>query len=367
MNLYPKTNLGRRTSLMLAAIASAVALSGTAFAQLKATIKDTSGNAITTQSCTYSSISVDSTGSLVISGYTCATGGTTSPGSTTPPPSTGPGTLAAAFPTGAVNLGDTTGTLAVTITRTGGSSGAIALSYSFGGDSCADPQGAGGHTINFADGDAAPKTIPFTTTQTAATCYFLIGPAYVNGTNQSTTVLSGQSTIWYTLNVPQSAPAPVTGSGTSSSCPTAASTPTVTLLDSQTANLSNSVFSAASGQIFAARLPMLNLSYRKQAVVALQTTSSSPSASVEMWISPCPGADPLTVPALCHVLGGGQVTSLYWLGASTGTLYDNNTCMAPQGTGTVSPYYVNMRYVYTACPAGTLTCGFLGEWIYGAI
>ncbi len=362
MNTIPTTNLLRRTFLAVAALSAALA--STAFAQQSANITKKDGTPLTTQTCTYTSLTVSANGALSLQGYDCGgtttgtTGGTTTPGA--------PGSLTVSFPAGAVNLNDTTGTLLVTVSRTGGTTGKIDADYSFGGPSCGPAPGHSGQGhITFPDGNGTAQTFPFVTTATAGQCFFMIATGMLNGV-ATPAVLGGSDPAFPSINLPQSAP-PATGGGSTSGCPTAASTTTFNLLDQGHASIQNSIFPAASGQIVAAQLPMLDLTTKKSASVSLQATTTSPNAQVEMWISPCPGSDPSTVPSQCHVLGGGQITQLYWLGAATGTAYDTSTCMAAQGTGTASPYYVNFRYTYSACPAGTLTCGYLGSWLYGGI
>jgi hypothetical protein len=347
-----RQNLLRRTAVALATLA--VSLAALPAAALTVTLSDTTGSG----TCTFNGMSVDPAGNVTVtctSGFT-GTGSGTGPG-TVPP--TGPGVFSVvlASATMPAPAAGTTSPNSFTITRSGGTTGAVTVPFSVTGGACLN----GSTIIPFTDGQTVSNTpnggpVPLTIVA-AGTCTVSLG------TPTSGSLGTARATI--SVGSPGGT-TPPTGSGTNppgipivSGCPAAASGTQMAVLPVPNGP---SILSrtAASDQITS--FPMYPLSqYNRtsaQASFGQTPAANSPApATINVSISPCPGVIDPTLNDACNIRGI-TITNGVTFGWATqqSIARANLECYAPEGTQMY--YNVSWHYNPGACSNGAPTCGW---------
>jgi hypothetical protein len=359
-------SLLRRTAVAIAATAVAfVSIPASAL-----TVTLSSG-----QTCSYSGMTVDPAGNVVV---TCS-GTTTGGGTTLPPVTTGPDTFTLTAPV-SLTVGSTGNAM---ITRSGTpSTGNVAVNFAIMGACSGAPNS--GQIVFTPTTPSQPLAL---TGIAAGTCSILMNIGYGTGTaalpeldfavtgstptggttgGPTPTGTSGSGSLPYNVNtiINQAAYVPGLNGAAVPTVPTCPSPDPSTRM----ANLPlpNGVYinplMAPSGTITSFPLYGLNQFNRTNASVNFGETpfSYSPAPyTADVSISPCPGVIPATydVRANCDRRGDAAVNgwSLGWVNsASSPVAYFN--CLAPETT----QYYYNVRWTYSAgtCAQGQTTCGF---------
>jgi hypothetical protein len=241
-----------------------------------------------------------------------------------------------------------------TVTRSGGSTGAINVSYSASGGCSVGGTG----TLSFADQSTAAQTFTVTSPASATTCLVSITPS--GGT-------TGTPSVNIAVSAPQTQPV-------STACPAGFVAPTNLLTASF---LDLGVWWAQnqkSGQIVTVPLPKV-ITYSKQAAFGenIGAAYTPQPVVLEITISQCPGfietdasGSTATHPNgnYCNLRSpNGTYNSITWFGKqfsvlnSTATANQYGYCWAPEGDAN-GPYYLNARWTYSSCPFGQSVCGF---------
>jgi hypothetical protein len=331
MNTPTTPNFLRRTAVAFAA-AAVLAISLPVSAQNNL-IKKSTGEAI----CNYSGLRITPTGGVEV---TCDPSTPTTP--TTPTPGTFTVSGPAEIPFGAAAT--------VTITRSGGTSGASTVSYEVGGG-CGPLNGS----VNFGDGFSSGT-------------FTLRSPG--GPTNCTVTLLS--PTVG-TLGSPSTLKVAVNGTAAQPTTPTQAgcAAPPNDVLDFNLLLSGADRLIMSSGRIASAVLPKVSdtrNSFSGQILFG-ESTISPRAATVEISVSKCKGVID-TAGGSCYLSSSNpSFLKMEWIekpiwDASTDTIAANyNLCKAYMADGT---FFVNVRYSYSASDCQYGQCGFVDQWNYAA-
>lgn len=327
---FSKFNLLRRTSAAFAAAFFAF-IAGEAQA-LTVTLSGVG-------QCTYTNMTVGLDGNVSV---TCEASG--------PIPVSGNFSLTG--PIGNVLIGATG--VAATVSRTGGTAGAVSVGYAVSSitNSCAVPTGA----LNWADGEGGTKTIPLTIPST---------PANIGQCTVAITVgapgASGVTQVTFAVVVGGTTPTP--------GCP---AIPTNAIAGSLPWGGGYLQARAASDQVM--YYPLIhNPDTTKGSVKFMQGQQPvTPGLTVtEFSISKCPGVIDTTVAPQCYFKGPAGFVNNAEIFAYTRPVYgwdsqakvSNRGCWAPLSDG---PKYVNVRWQYPGLCPYSQGCGFTHQWGSGS-
>jgi hypothetical protein len=346
----PKSiTLLRRTAVALAAVLGLI--SNTDVSAAKVTLNNASGN-----TCDYSgSIQINPDASLSIN----CSGTTTTPPPPPPPPVTGaPGTFTVSAPSsGALNA-----VVAVTITRTGGVTGAFAIGFSMSGAGCATQLSA---AASIPDGQAA-TSFPIALAGASGTCSIqLVGLAQID-----TTTVSGSASIGSPSVASISVGTPSTGGGGGGgslvNCPTGYAQPS-DMLTASLGGWGNPLLQMQrSSQIVSIPLPAQPAT-KSSGVVQFSESAGgayTPQGStLEVSINKCPGLiEAPSTTNYCNVSTGNPnyvnvtwLTKAYGPATSSATAAVYGLCWAGDAG---AQYYINARWSYSVCAFSQPICGF---------
>jgi len=305
---------------------------------------------VTGNSCAYNAISVDATGTMIV---TCAAA---------PPPAGAAGTFSISS-NGITLPWNYTSSSTFTITRSNGSTGGVSVNYTRSGGCGPLPLQ---DVATFANG-VTSVNVTVRTPNNSTTCKFTLTGVTATDVTATSAPMLGSTTV---------ATVPV-NSNIVAGCPAASNAVPVQLNPFGTDRLTLS-----SGTIGYMTLPA-NVSSAlgtgvKAAKLQFADTTNSPSAATrEVWISHCPGvydSSVLNPPGRCYAsdTDGGVVLALNWFEspgsdpASDDVLA--NTYGICEAYATNGPWYVNVRWTYpdANCPWGAGACGYTGQWNYSA-
>lgn len=378
MSLNPY-NLLRRTFLVAAAAATIAALPNIAFA---GNVTKSDGTALCTS---FDSISLGPNG-LVINN--CSASTTPTPTPTPPPPATGgaAGTFTIAALSSSALAWNTGPVAAFTITRSGGTTGPVTVNFYRDGGCGPIPLQ---DSVGFADGQTSAN-VTVKTPNNDATCTFTLnGIAAGAGSTATSPPVLGSVVMAYVLvgagagiptgatNPPPPPPPPVPGTG-AFNCP---ATPADANANFPILYGGNSFNYLKSGQIGYSTLPLMSSwgaapqSESANIAVAI-STASPPSGTVEVSINHCPGVIDATGAYTQGVTGGKcyisfamdqSVHNLPWFehvgnGGAAATDAMANSYGVCEAYTTNGPWYVNVRYNYTA--AGVYDMALQWSWGY---
>ena len=335
-------SLLRRTFGALLAAAGMLLVSAPSFA-LTVTLNGSTGS-----SCTYNGMTVDPAGNVSV---TCQGSSPTDPGT---------------FTLSIVSTMSVNSTITGSVNRSGGTAGAVNVSYSISGAGCT----AGSGTLTFPDTSATAQSFQVASGGTSGTtCTVALSnpSAGVLGTPSSASISVGTTT-------PPPQPPPAT-------CPTGFTTPT---------NLLNANFQGVgqwwpqlnkSQQIVSIPLPAVSAGhYSGQAAFGenIGAAYTPQPVTLEITISQCPGfidvdtANPTNTHPnnnYCNLKSpNGTYNQITWFGKPYSSLTSATVanaygyCWAPEGG---AQWYLNARWTYNSCPYGQLTCGFAIQQNYG--
>ena len=330
-----KSNLLRRTTVAVAAVAGLLMSVDSTAANV--TLKNGNGN-----TCIYTGMNIDPAGNVNVD----CSGTATNP--------TSPGTFALSATAFTATAGSTT---AVTVLRSGGTTGSVAVTYGMSGAGCS---AAGAGTLSFSDGQSSSSfNVP-------------VGASGV--CNVSISVGSGA-----TLGSPSAATVTVSGSGggttptpaPSASCPTGFSAPQ-DLLDGTLGGNGNVLLQMQkSGQVVSIPLPTVPTFTGQVAFGESAGGAYTPQpVTLEISISKCKGLiDTNRTNNYCNLTStNGNYNSITWFAKAYSRLTDAASatqygyCWAGDSGG---QYYINARWTYNSCAFGAGVCGFAIQWNQG--
>jgi hypothetical protein len=333
MSITLNSKLLRRTAVALAAAAS-LAISLTVSAQSGNLLKRSTGETI----CTYSQVNVTPLGGVTV---TCD--GTT--------PVVQPGSFTLSGPPANLALASE-GTM--TITRSGGASGAATVSFTTSGG-CGPLTG----TVSFLDG-ATTGSYPIRTPGFDTVCTSSIVSPSIGTLGAPSTVNVGVGAGIIPVVV-----VPVTQPG----CPT----PPSDTLDFDLKLSGADRLIMASGRIASAVLPGVKANggtLDSGKIIFGESTIAPRGGAVEISVTKCRGViDPNPANGAACYLRSTNIafTKMEWIerpiwGASTdGVVVSYNLCKAYLTDGR---FYVNVRYSYSPSQCDWGNCGFVNQWNY---
>ena len=332
-------SLLRRTFGALLAAAGMLLASAPSFA-LTVTLNGPAGS----PSCTYSSMSVTPDGNVSVS---CQATTANDPGTFT---------LSIASTMGVNSM------ITGSVNRSGGTTGAVNVSYSISGAGCA----AGSGTVTFQDASSTAQTFQVASGATGGTT------CTVTLSNPSAGVLGAPSSA--SISVGTTAPPPPPPPSNNAACPTGFTQP---------ADMVNANFQGVgqwwpqlnkSRQIVSIPLPAVSSGhYSGQAAFGenIGAAYTPQPVTLEITISQCPGfidvdtANPTNTHPnnnYCNLRSpNGTYNQITWFGKAYSTLNSATVanaygyCWAPEGG---AQWYLNARWTYNSCPYGQASCGF---------
>jgi hypothetical protein len=318
---HPNTqSLLRRTAAGLSAVA-AIFIAAPAAAQ--GTVSLSTGG-----SCTYSGMSIAPNGNVVV---TCQSATPGAPGSIV---LNAPSSLTAG----------TSGSASVN--RPGGSTGATNVNINVSGGCTISAT-----SVAFADGDQAAKPFTVTAPASAGSCTVAISAS-------GAASLGSPSSATITITAVNTNPQPGPGN-----CPAAPADMTSTVIENGGLNF----LALGPSKIGSAPLPRTKATWSSGQIKLSETSSSPDPVVTHISISKCPGVID-TANVACYVRGGKNLTDLTWMERPSSGINNANiaaalgVCWAPASEG---PWYVNVRYDYTACLNSR--CAFNFQWGDGGI
>jgi hypothetical protein len=258
--------------------------------------------------------------------------------------------------------------LALFISRTGGTTGVVNVPITFTG-SCTY-QGAASVTATFADGQTLLGFYANTTTDGACTVGFG-SPSMVSGTVDVQPTVSGSVAV--TVGTGGNTNNGGGGGTVTGQCPTGFTTPTDLITNLTLGGIGNPLMAMAhSGQTISIPLPAVQPGVSSGAIVFSESAGGAYTpnpVTLDISINKCQGQIDTDQTNACNYhTTNGNYSTVQWLGKAYGAL-TNAATANPRGlcwAGDASTqYYINARWSYSQCAFGAQTCGFAVQQNYG--
>ena len=340
-------NLLRRTAMAFAAVAGFSIINLPAQAAV-ITLSGTSGS-----SCSYSSMSVQPDGSFNVVCSGTPTNGT---------PQTDAGSFAFASSTGVASVGNLG---FYTVSRTGGTTGAVSMNYTVSGAGCTNGVG----TLSFAQGDQTQSAIVRGVTD--GMCSVALGnPTLAAGnTADIGPRLGGQTTATITVGTGGTGGGGGGGGGgqipDTTSCPTGYTAPAEMLTGDFKPIGAVLLQMQKSNQVVALKLPAVTAGQHSGSVVFSESAGGAYTpqpVALNITISKCPGLIDTNPGNTCNLVStNGNYNQMTFFSApfsviqNAATATANGYCWAPSSEG---QWYVNAKWSYGSCAFGASICGF---------
>jgi hypothetical protein len=301
----------------------------------------------TGSSCSYSSMSVQPDGSFNV---ICQGGSTT--------PQTDAGSFAFASATGVASVGNLG---FYTVSRTGGTTGAVSMNYTVSGAGCTNGVG----TLSFAQGDQSQSAIVRGVAD--GVCSITLGtPALAAGnTADIGPRLGAQASATITVGAGGGSLPPVNPPVDTSACPTGFTAP-AELITGDFKPVGNVLLQMQkSGQVVALKMPSPSAGQHSVSVVFSESAGGAYTpqpVALNISISKCPGLIDPTPTNTCNLVStNGNYNQMTVFTAPFSSIQDaasaskNGYCFAPSSQG---QWYVNAKWTYSSCAFGASICGF---------